>query len=346
MPNIHASTIALWQDCRRKWYFSDEQWGLGYRPDLPSEPLTVGTWVHEALQSYYEGEFVSPWDVAADLANEASSQAYHDGKPDLGEALLGWGETAYYMLKGYIAWLRNQSGPLSDNNFKPIALEQDWEFTLDGQTFAGRWDGIFEHVGTGDLWVYETKTTSNPASVAEGVYYDWQPRLYVYGAQKLYNQPVRGVIYSILKRANPYDIKVLKSGLPSTAKNELAGTTYEAYKAVLDRCINEFSLDRDGAYHERKKELEILSTLNGANLYRREQVSFSSQVMDQLEFQLLDLIKDVNYSYDRGEYNLPRLDRWGCVGYNPCPYRWACQAMDDGADWKGILDTQFTKGVL
>lgn len=237
---IHVSDIRSFMKCRVQWSWSSPL-GLHMEPKAPNLFFFLGHIVHDALEVYHTG--------GADSIMEAVdiSKAYNwervmgDNKDTWSfqvEKYAGQMVLAENMMYNYSLWVeeRNREGvAYADNNLEFLGMEQTWEIpatTPSGRKspriyFAGRFDGLVRRVDTGELWLFETKTSQNPTGLIRSLQNDNQASMYLMAANEIMDEPVVGVMYNIILKKSPKFPKTLKSG--ELSRNKRAGTTYELF---------------------------------------------------------------------------------------------------------------------
>jgi hypothetical protein len=340
-PAIHASGIREHQRCRRKWWLGDRHWGLGYRPRPSNAAAAIGTLVHDALSEHY-GKGVD-WVWATERAvNNWIQHAKDVGAWDSVDDAW-WDETtslARLVIDGYAIHYEMADHYLDDYKIVFVETERKFSFKVGDYTIEGIWDGIVRLGKSNQLWVFETKTTNNLARIVDGIQWDYQPQLYVAAAEKIYGEPVGGVIYNIIKRTDPFSVKTLQNGMPSTAKVERESTTVAVYQALVERGLERLPEHKQLA--EEAKYMLLIEEMKQwpSPLYIRHAVTYNrDQINNVLRYVELEGHAMVGTT-SLGAAVQPSFDRYTCGG---CAYRWACQAMNDGNDYREILDATMVK---
>jgi len=153
--------------------------------------------------------------------------------------------------------------------------------------------------------------------------------------QKKLGLCISGVLYNLLQKSNPYDVKILSSGLPSKDKSQ--STIPEVYLSVLHEAIKDFPDARqEQVYRDYYAHVDYLRN-SAPPLYQRELISFSDaeldsviRTFDQEIPHLLDLTPDTA---------TPHLNRFRCAR---CEMKIVCQMMDNGGDYLTYLKGAFT----
>lgn len=174
------SSLATWRRCkaRYKWTYVDNY------TTPPSVGQTRGSAGHAALAEWYRTFNV-------DLAIEKAAAIYNEREIKTGENLMEDWDLLELILKRYFRWSEE-----NDEFDKVIALEQKFEFQLNGHTVIGYIDGV---VQSGEsLWLLENKFNKKVDTKALDI--DAQVSLYMLACYKL-GIDVRGVLYNIVRVA-------------------------------------------------------------------------------------------------------------------------------------------------
>lgn len=336
LPAVHVSGVISHQECPRRWLYSNGDWGYGYKSVSYSYRIDFGTWMHFALALTQRGyTYDEAVEQTLDRYNEMQEiLPYADDRDEMVEMFRN-------LMKAHLAWQKESKHRYADRNLEYLSTETQFETVINDVYVAGQWDGLVRHIPTGRVYVLERKTTANPERLAEGVQWDFQPRLYTLAAEKYLGEKVDGVIYEIIRTTDPYSVKMLKSGLPSKAKSQLDGTTYEVYTEILDQCIEEQELDRDKVYKKYQDALDYIS-LGTGRIFTRTLFCPTQEMKRETEHQLLaHFTSMVEQIYLEDQDDLPHLNRHKC-GY--CGYRTVCLARDDGLPWQAALADESTFG--
>lgn len=169
--------------CRRMW---DLSYNKKFKPKITSDKLALGTAVHAFLEHYLTTSEV-----------EQAKNKYHDSinktlvEPDI--AALG-----YAMVSGYPEWHQAND---------PIWLQRaeipfEVPIPKTDHYFVGKVDGICRIKGA--LWVVEHKTASQVGdSYRDALELDEQVSGYMWAIEQSFGEPVCGVVYNVLRKADP-----------------------------------------------------------------------------------------------------------------------------------------------
>lgn len=238
---IHVSDLRTYKECRRKWNYSSPL-RMNLRPEHSPIYFTVGRAVHYALAEYYEtGEAPNLiYDRYIDAVRQAEPVMPEDEK----HIIVGRG-----MCTNYFDWINSPEAP--DDDWQVLATEMKYKtplFNPEGKKsnrifLAGRFDGVWKHKPTGDLWLMEFKTTSRQPN-AQWLTLDDQASAYCWAAQQILGAPVKGVMFRFLMKNIPEKPKRIKQGYKlSRAINSNLHTTEALYREA----IHELAVDKFGA---------------------------------------------------------------------------------------------------
>lgn len=248
-------------------------------------------------------------------------------------------QLARQLLYHYELWQASYDHKYADKNFDYLELEYEWscpaphpETGKDSTKFqyAGKFDGLVYNRVTDEYWIWETKTTRSIQQLINTLATDEQSALYLYAARRLFDKPIVGVLYNMLRKKAPTKPSLLSNGLFSKSKN--IDTTDFAYKQhVLERypdwsdeTINEFFGDildilRPNEYKFflrypiYKSDKEIASTLEGIYWTAEEMID-----------------DDVKL------YPSP-----GWMTCNFCNFKGPCLAKNAGSDYEILLQEEY-----
>lgn len=250
---IHVSDMRAFSDCRQRWFWSSPL-GMHLEPNTPNTFFFLGHVVHDALELFYTGKADTLEDAVrtSKAANMEIVQSQQKGTAWSHEvaALAKEMVLAEDMLYNYGLWIAErdyEGAPFSDSNLEFISMEQTWEIpaiTPGGRGsprvyFAGRFDGLVRRKDTGELWLFETKTSANPKGLIRSLQNDNQATMYVMAAREIMDEPVMGILYNIILKKSPKMPAVLKNGLLSQAKGQQCSP--ELYREAIRQVHPQYS---------------------------------------------------------------------------------------------------------
>lgn len=333
---IHVSDVNAFLQCRRAWDFSSN-----LRQHLttirPYEPFYFGTVVHKFLECYYRQEISG---VCQDPIVTLKQMP---------EAIPEFIEFGAQLFEHYLTWIKaNQLDDLSDSKFYFLSTEESFDVPIltpagypsSKFRFAGRVDGVWRSRVDGKLYLHEIKTTSSIDSRIGQLAFEYQPTAYMLAMSEVYQEPIAGVVYTLIRKKLPADPDVLKDG--TLSKNKGIDTTADHYLA----CVRKHHTE----YIEPHKELgdafikryygDILSTLlNQPNrFFRRILVKRSDAQLSEMRGILYDVAKDMTNKH-LASYPSPS---YFC---NNCIFQAPCVAMSQGQPIDPILSAHYTRNT-
>jgi hypothetical protein len=342
------------------FFLSHPVFGLGYQPVQYKAPIELGNLFHKTMEfNYNSGQ------PALNVARGAAERIMHrelfpddKGPAEYQQFYSEWAETMALhaaMYRGYELWQENTDDYYGDKNLRylPGMAEYSWRLEFNGIAVEGRFDHLVQHTPTGEYWIVDHKTTSNPRNLITGLSHAWQPRIYTWAARRLWpDRNIEGILYNVVTSTDPWAVKILKSGKPSKAKIELERTTYEIYLDILKMCAVDLDITEQTLLDEYAEQLDVLSAQEYP-LYMRHphRVHINEDMLEaqlMMLFQrigntaaLLSVAKDPTIIPPALSGAVPQRFGGACQS---CPYAGVCYLMDQpGADWQMVLDSSYIK---
>lgn len=159
------SVMSLYQDCPRKWYF---RYKLGWRVKAITDPLALGSAIHEAQEAFYLNNFDYDKCVAR------GKEIIRELNPMLENKLI----SALYIWWTYI-------GRYEHERVKVLLVEEPITIKLpNGFNMTGRLDRLLQDVEYEDIFIDDTKSTGwDLVKTLRNYTYHDQPKLYFAGFQ-------------------------------------------------------------------------------------------------------------------------------------------------------------------
>lgn len=334
--SIHVSDIQAFLQCRRAWNFSSN-----LRQHLttiePYKPFYLGTVVHKYFENWYKPQHpLEPtnkeWMYTAD-----ELRAMPNALPEF----IDFGAQLF---EHYLLWVQSLAPTpvsYSDDQFQVLSVEQDFNvpiYTPRGTPsstirFAGRVDGVWRSKVDGKLYLHEIKTTSSIDNRIGQLQFEMQPTAYMLAMSEVYNEPIAGVVYTLLRKKLPVEPDILKNGMLS--QNKGIDTTPELYIAAVRK-------HHPGITNAeiKLKYGEILNQLlNQPNrFFRRVLVTRSTAQLDEMRNTLYQIARDMTN---------PRLTVYPSPGYfcSNCLFQTPCVAMSNGQPVAPILLQHYTRNT-
>lgn len=327
---IHISDVNAFLQCRRSW-----NWSSNLREHLttikPYEPFYFGTVIHKFLECWYRSEQFK--DRAFGIAiSELKQNPYADDEfIDFGNALC----------EHYLDWQRFDTLQSSDRNLTFLACEQNFQVPImtpsgvrsNKFVFAGTVDGVMRSKVDGKLYLHEIKTTKSIDSRIQQLAFEYQPTAYLWAMQQVYQEPIEGVIYSLIRKKLPVDPDVLTNG--KLSKNKAIDTTPEHYLNCAKRQHPTWSNEQIRAEYG-----EILNALlqQPNKFFRRVLVKRTQAELDQMQRVLYDVAKDMT------RRDLPLYPNPGYFCSN-CLFAEPCRLMSTGQPFDTVLSEHYTRNT-
>lgn len=333
LPEIHISDVRTFRQCRRRW-----EWSSGLKrnlePYVTYAPFFTGRGIHESLEKHYQ-------------AGEDIIQAFVDfvarERLLMSEQGTLWPQEettfeeqvtlAFNMLQHYKAWQQNDTKKYSDRNLEFLELEYPFnvEAPYPNQAYriAGRFDGLVYNKLTDEYWIWETKTTRSVSELMGSLTNDEQSALYMYAARQVFDVPITGVLYNIIRKKAPAHPRMLQSGLLSKAAIDATRYSYladikEAYPTWDDDTIEEYFGDILASLDENEQKYFIRWPIYKSDLQIRN-------VMEGVHATALEMLNP----------ETPLYPAPGWLMCNFCLFKSPCHTKDIGGDYELLLDEEY-----
>lgn len=352
LPPAHTGGTNAVRECPRAWRLADRTWGLGLSPRIPESALSIGRTTHRILSGWLLGGKRRPLEEITNVVLARKMAEYRERLPGVvfstvEESLVEDAELIQGMMAGYYIWLNSgRVGYYDDKFFEVVeidgvpAIEYSFHVYWNGIVIGGKFDALLRDTRTGLVWVKEYKTCRSIAEMSEAVRWDLQPILYQWAGSELGLEMAPGVLYDLILKTNPVKIDLLNNGLPTKAlATKLRGTTYEIYKAALDRAIKETGENEGLVYEKYQNVLDELKGREPGNV-RRQALMIPPGAIERHLYYLLDTVERlmVPNAICDVEDTVPFMNRWHCP---KCKMADICRAIEDGLDWKEVASRDF-----
>lgn len=362
---IRTSDRGTFKKCRRRWDFTSPL-AMHLEPSTKyfgvTWPLQFGSLIHTALEEYYSPllrrdpveVFLTEWDVFVRDVRSVAPEYYEEYEHEFAEHL----ELGQCMLGAYKEYAER------NDNFEVIATEHDFFIPLgfedvdprDGVIkpvyYVGRMDMIYQSNVTGHYGLKDHKTASR---IDEEFFLklemDEQCTSYLWAAQReaeIYDLPytkINDIIYNVLRKACIKPPTVLSSGFLSVDRQN-ESTTAELFEQEIQK-RNLFEWFNSNL--KAQGYLEWLKEEGDRRFFIREPVKRNPYEIEELGRRVIHEAKDMLNALNAAEANeedAPHIlypnptGEWYC---KVCPFRAPCLAMNDGSDWKGMLEENYQK---
>lgn len=289
---IHISELRSFMTCRMLHRITSTNF-MGLEAKSDREAFEIGKLFHSVLERMYSPDYKNDWrEYLKSLRKEEDDD--NDN--------VGYIHTVQKILNDYVDHLKiakRAKLPLNDNEFEWVATEQEFKWQPKGiknWKFAGRIDGIVKHIPTGDIYLWEHKTSSNIDSFYESLAWDNQCRLYLKVARAASTLPIKGFVYNMVSKNLADEPAQLLKGGYSVAQNA---------KVSLSKFIT--TLERDGAdLSQYSAYLNYLRDIKEPQYFRRfifipteesinESVTEMKWLADEISKQKLAPVRAWNY---------------------------------------------------
>jgi len=214
------SMLNLYRQCPKRWAF---KYIKGFKPIGSSDPLTLGSAIHEAQALFYQGASII--DSTNFLEDFLKDSEHLQTKAN---AML----TAWYNTLGKDD--RENRIPLAVEVEAPLLLPNNFEMTV-------RWDRVLLDKTDGEVFISDTKTTSGGVrQVMQSYNYSDQPKLYIASIQQSREEWVKQLkgwrtdaIYGRELKSGKINTEVVRSEIVSFSKAELDDTLI-SYASLTD----------------------------------------------------------------------------------------------------------------
>lgn len=248
----HINDVMAYKKCRRLWNWSSLLRN-SLEPKAPHAPFFIGRAVHYVIEQL-RGDATPPLTSLSTFLRKELNPLRQDAFtwPIYREDIKQQVHLIRALIRQYHEWSVKNRGPFADNNLEPLAQEIIFGDSKDPLAFpavllkdrngvpykphvylAGRFDELVRHRMHGTVWLGETKTCRSIEERTALLWHDEQATAYCYAAQELFNEPVAGVVYTLLRKKIASRPEVLKKGTLSQDKR--IDTTVGTYrKAIYD----------------------------------------------------------------------------------------------------------------
>jgi CRISPR/Cas system-associated exonuclease Cas4 (RecB family) len=332
MGSIHISDVLNYKRCRRAW-----NWSSMHRENLTPlvqyAPFAFGTVVHAALAEYF---------ISHALGEPLGITEAIELMPEFATLSIDDQELCKAVLAHYDLWQSKDKSQFADRNLETVATEKAFEVKLRNPSgklsntykLAGRFDGLVRNTVDGKLYLHEIKTTRSVKERTQQLSNEEQCNAYLMAANQLFDEPVAGVIYTLIRKKAPVAPNVLKDGTLSV--NKVIDTSAEYYLECIDKVGNDPTefLHRDTAWVKAQYG-EILSSLLFENKFFARIVVRRSQAELQRTNDELYAIAQEMLSKRTAIY------AHGGVHCSYCQFKEPCNAMNTGNDYQTILQDAY-----
>lgn len=360
MSNISQSRVKMFRRCQRQYAFRYDTaalLGKGAKlemiPKRKRLPLYKGTWMH-ALQEGLHKEWAGLDEFEVTLG---------EGKQKLTIAAESWKDVHAELEKQYLNLFEEEREELGDlpgdcerlfksylrfwkadqDRFEVATLPDGSpaveflievpldEFGLEGHSFKGRIDLMVQDLEYDDFWIYDAKWMKTIPPPDERMMSPQNP-LYVWGAERTYDIPVRGFVYNYGRSKAPTVPHVLKNGTLSLAK-KIDTDQHTFLAAIKDAHGNDYK--RWMPYYKDK-----LLSLRGreASWFDRQRIPVERERQLRTLKEYVATVRDIDRRETREGY-IPRSYFYDCR--RMCDYHSPCVAEYQGLNIEPLVKADF-----
>ena len=310
--HLSNSKVSTYQRCEKKYEF---RYIKKLRAKKKAFPLELGSWLHELLMTYYDGEDIKK---VHRENTEAFNELPDEEKEDLGDLP----REAARIMRSYLRFWREE-----DALYRTIDSELDETVTLpNGAEFQFIIDHIIEDMD-GGLWLRDHKSVSRFLP-PDFMLLDAQLTRYFYCAERLGIKPLMGVEFNQILTVPPTVPEVLKSGRLTERQNLRSD-----YWTYLD-AIKKLRQDPN-SYRTTLKRLRGRSD----DWFRRSALPKDKPVTTQMMADLDTLAEEIKATEILGEF--PRNGRKECTW--DCEFLEPCVLQLQGGDISDVVKLRYVK---
>lgn len=308
---------ATWKRCRQRWYwlFVDR-----LQPIRSANPLRFGFLTHEALAHWYIPGTVRgrhPAETFLELYDEMlreADEAFDFGMKDEDEEWADARTLGEEMLTNYVDEYGNEPHIEIISSEFPFQIDVPDKFGRYLTTYAGKMDAVARNLNTGDLFLFEHKTTKAistghlPLDEQAGSYWAFAPIVLRHLGILKPKEPLRYILYNFLRKGkkdlrpqNEYGQYLNKNGTISKRQPSKLFDRYPVYRDAADRA--------NLVYRVRAEAWEINRARNGkVPIYKN-----------------------------------PQMGCAGAMGESKCPFYDMCCLHESGAEWQEMIDLEYKR---
>jgi hypothetical protein len=311
---LSHSRVKTWRRCPNQYRYKYVE---RLRPKKKSVQLERGSWVHELLMLYYDGE---DWKGRHRELTKQFNNLFEEEREHLGDLP----RECLRIMRSYI---RYYSQDLL--NYRVIDSEMNEEVTLpNGQKYVVVIDLIMEDLRTGLLWPWDHKTRKSFQD-RRIMLMDPQLTLYFDALQVMGYEPLGGAVVNEISTKPPAIPEVLKSGALSKRKN--IDTNVYTYMAEIRR----HGLD-PANYAD---ILAIVAARQKDRFFRRTEIARDRPVLRAMRRESRHSSREIRLAAKYDSY--PRTVDNSCQWM--CDYRDICFAELHGGDISTMVKLNFNK---
>lgn len=224
-PSVSASEIAVWKQCRQKWYW---QYLLRLEPSVTHTKLAQGTMAHAGIAAALAGTSIGEAVAESAIDLKRFFPISVDGE-DFGDYGAGEIDTVASCVEKWDRESNLRERKLVSSELKWEVPARDGRRSMPGVTWNGRMDGILHIGGYGtELWGLETKYVGQFRS-EQSVELSSQLAMYLLFMREQYSDDPKLIYLQILNKV-PAIPSVNKTGGMSRSP---INTDWETYRKAI-----------------------------------------------------------------------------------------------------------------
>jgi len=254
------------------------------------------------------------------------------------ELLAGVRELGLCMLKHYSLW-----SPGRDFRYTLLGTEMAFKMPIpslsspvDGRpspelNYAGRFDGVVRNLYNDRHYVLEFKTAKSIDRMS-GVFRGMQPTAYIWAASKVYETPITGVLYRILRKKIPSDPVPLQTlGRFSRAKRQKTSWEWFEYWVAAWAKAHGVGAEEVVALNN---DVKAMLQEKGNEFFKEQAITRNPQ---QIEECLIALTHEGTQMTD------PSIPIYPLSGMHCswCSFKEPCDLMSMGMPYQALLDAEY-----
>lgn len=287
-------------------------------PKAKALALERGTWIHELLQTHYDGE---DWKSKHKELSQKFFDLFEEDREDLGDLP----SECSRIMRSYLRQWKEQ-----DQHFHVVDTELDEIVTLpNGLELNVIVDMIVEDKRSGLLWPWDHKTRKS-FETSDNMLLDPQGTLYFKALQILGYEPLGGFLYNEIRTKAPAVPERLKNGQLSRRMN--IDTDYFTYMTAIRQH------DLNPLYY--KEILAHIATNQKERFFRRVALPKDPPMIRIMTQEMIDTANDIAKVEKRGRFTrtfIPSQCKWDCS------YKDLCITELHGGDIEPLIKMSFNR---
>lgn len=313
---VSNSRLGTWRRCQKKYEY---KYIMGLEPRAKVRQLEMGSWMHELLETHYNGD---DWKAK----HKENTNAFFLFPEEVREELGDLPTDCNRLMRSYLRYWKED-----DKKYVVVDTELDEIVTLkSGLEFRMIIDLIVENKRTGKLEAWDHKNRKNFAS-GDSMILDPQLTNYFAGLEIMGYTPLGCVMYNEIKTKAPTVPRLLKTGGLSQAKN-IDTDVYTYY-----RTIQEHGFDPDD-YSEILRHLALNET---DRFFKRTRLPKDPPMIKRMMREAEVSALEAREKEESGEPFVRSFDATKCSW--DCSYTQLCIAELYGADISSAIKSGFRK---